>query len=212
MQMQTSPGLAWWTVRREADRRGAHHVRLVPAGGRVECLFDAGRAQADEPVFSDAVLPVLAMRLQRLGARSGWHFEIHQAGFAPAIHLIRRRSDTKPTHPSDWAQAYRLFRENPEGLLVLIQPDAYLVRHGLLKLKSAAEAGDWRSHDDLVPDVYDADDETGRELALQAALAGRSAVAVGSVGNDWWEPVTGTVAVRVLRAHRTPHGLAWEAF
>jgi hypothetical protein len=209
MEMLMSPGLAWWLVRREADRFGAHHVRLVPTGGRVEILLDAGHAK-DLPPIADMVMPVLAMRLKRLGSRSGWHLDVHQAGFAPAIHLIRRRSDTRLSHPSDWSEAYQMFRDQPEGLLVLIRPDAYLVRHGLTRIPQVDQAEAWRSRDGSTPELYDADQEEGRELALHAALAGRAAVAISSKDDGWWQSLGDCVKVRVLRAQRTPHGLAWD--
>jgi hypothetical protein len=197
--MLQSPGLAWWMVRREADRRRAHQVRLVPTGGRVEFLFDTGRGH-DLPEVSDSVLTVLALRLPKQGARSGWHVDVHPAGFAPAIHLIRRRSENKPTHPSDWNGAYQSFREKPEGLMILIRPDAYLARHGLARLSGAGV------------EAYDADDEESRELALHMALSGAPAVAVTSKDDDWWSPIESAVQIRVLRATRTSHGLSWDSF
>jgi hypothetical protein len=197
--MLTSPGLAWWMVRREADRRRAHQIRLVPTGGRVEFLFDTGRGH-DLPEMSDGVLAVLALRLPKLGARSGWHVDVHQAGFAPAIHLVRRRNESRPTHPSEWNAAYQEFRAHPDGLMVLVRPDAYLARHGLARLSGAGV------------EAYDADDEDGREQALHAALSGSPAIAVSSHDDDWWAPVQGAVTVRVLRGTRTPHGLAWDSF
>ncbi|MEI7512245.1 MAG: hypothetical protein WCK01_02175 [Candidatus Uhrbacteria bacterium] len=197
--MLNSPGLAWWMVRHEADRRQAHQVRLVPTGGRVEFLFDTGRGH-DLPEVSDGVLSVLAMRLPKLGARSGWHVDVHPAGFAPAIHLIRRRSESKPTHPSDWNGAYQSFKQKPEGLMILIRPDAYLARHGLARLASAGV------------EAFDADEEEARELALHTALAGNPTVAVASDDDNWWAPVMGAVPIRVLRATRTSHGLSWDSF
>jgi hypothetical protein len=199
MEPLLSPGMAWYLVRREAERRQAHQVRLVPTGGQVEFLFDAGRGD-DLPETSDAVLSVLAMRLKKMGMRSGWHVDIHQAGFAPAIHLIRRRNESRPTHPSDWTDAYQTFREDPDGLLVFVRPDAYLARHGLARLSGAGV------------EAYDADEDDAREQALHAVLAGRPAVAVASDDEPWWDAVTGAVPVRVVRATRTPDGLCWESF
>ncbi|MCK9360970.1 hypothetical protein M0Q28_01950 [Patescibacteria group bacterium] len=207
MALASANGL-WHVVRREAELRDAHHVRLVPLSETVELLFDAGGPYRGEEI-SSASLPALAMRLRRLGARSGWHAETFPAGLGVAIHLLRVRSESRPTHPADWTGFLRSVRNGAEGLTVLIQPDAYAVRHALAKLPGVTDADGWKTQDG--PGLFDADDEAGRELALQAALRGLPAVAVS--GRDmgaWWEILNGAVPVRVFRGYRTNHGFAWE--
>lgn len=200
----------WHFVRREADRRGAHHVRLVPSIEGVEMLFDAG-GPVEGARFSSSGLPALSMRLRRLRKKSGWHVETFPAGFGPAIHVVRLHSDARPTHPADWTDLVGGVRERRDGLTVMIGPDAYTVRHALARVPGVTDADAWKSQ--TGPGLYDADDAAGRELALHAALRGLPVVAVASREDEpWWEAVDGAVPIRILKARRTPYGFAWEAY
>lgn len=205
---QVSASGLWHVVRREADERGAHHVRLVPLADSVELLFDAGGPYRGE-VFASASLPALAMRLRRLGSRSGWHAETYPAGLGLAVHLLRVRSESRPTHPGDWTGFLRSVREGGEGLTILIQPDAYAVRHALAKVPGITDGEAWKGQSGA--GLFDGDDELGREMALQSALRGMPAVVV--LGRDlgpWWDSLGGAVPVRVFRGYRTKQGFAWE--
>jgi hypothetical protein len=206
----SSPFAIWHAVRREADRRGAHHVRLIPLDAAVEVLFDTG-GEARDFAFSSAGLPALAMRLRRVKQKSGWHVESYPAGFGTALHLLRVRSESRPTHPIDWTGLVRSVREGRSGLVVLIRPDAYTARHALVNVPGIMDADDWKAQDG--PGLFDADESEGRELALQAALRGSPAVAVSSRDQgEWWNMLEGAVPVRVLKAYRTRSGYAWEAY
>lgn len=207
MALASASGL-WHVVRREAERRGAHHVRLVPLEDTVELLFDAGGPYRGER-FSAASLPALAIRMKRVGSRSGWHAETFPAGAGVALHLLRVRNESRPSHPGDWTGFLKSVRQGAEGLTVLIRPDAYTMRHALAKVPVIMHADEWKEQEGA--GVFDGDDENGRELALQSALRGMPAVVV--VGRDmglWWEPVEGAVPVRVFRGYRTSQGFAWE--
>lgn len=201
---------AWHAVRREADRRGAHHVRLIPLESTVEVLFDAG-GRAGEVAFSPAGLPALALRLRRLRQKSGWHVESYPAGFGTALHLLRVRSESRPTHPIDWTGLVRSVREGTSGLVVLIRPDAYTARHALTNVPGIMDADAWKTQQG--PGLFDADEAEGRELALHAALRGVPVVAVCSRDQgDWWDALDGAVPVRVVKGYRTRNGCAWEAY
>ncbi|MEK7473823.1 MAG: hypothetical protein AAB668_03835 [Patescibacteria group bacterium] len=206
----TSASQLWWLVRSEADRRGAHHVRLIPLDTAVEVLFDTGGATRDF-AFSPAGLPALAMRLRRVKQKSGWHVESYPTGFGTALHLLRVRSESRPTHPNDWTGLVRSVREGTNGLVVLIRPDAYTARHALVNVPGIMNADDWKAQNG--PGLFDADESEGRELALHAALRGAPAVAVSSRDQgDWWNALEGVIPVRVLKAYRTSRGYAWEAY
>jgi hypothetical protein len=206
----TSASQLWWLVRSEADRRGAHHVRLVPLETTVEILFDMGGEMRDVS-FSPSGLSALAMRLRRLKRKSGWHVESYPAGFGTALHLLRVRSESRPTHPIDWTDLVRSVREGTNGLIVLIRPDAYTARHALANVPGIVDADGWKAQQG--PGLFDADESEGRELALQAALRGTPAVAVSSSDREaWWDPIRGTVPVRVVKGYRTRDGYAWETY
>ncbi len=197
-------------VQAEADRRGAHHVRLVPLTDTVEILFDVG-GPVEDVSFSPAGLSALALRLKRLKQKSGWHVETYPAGFGTAVHVLRVRAESRPSHPVDWTDLVRAVRESAAGLIVLVGPDAYAARHALAKVPAITDADAWKAQSGT--GLFDADDPAGRELAIHAALRGLPAVAVCS-GNDgsWWEAAAGAVPVRVWKGYRTREGHAWEAY
>jgi hypothetical protein len=205
-----SAGQLWWMVKTEADRRGAHHVRLVPLASSIEVLFDVG-GEMDAPALSSGTLSALAMRLRRVKQKSGWHVETYSAGFGTAIHILRLRSESRPTHPADWTGLIRFLRESDEGLIVLIGPDQYLLRHALSKLPGITSADSWKKQNGA--GLFDADEVEGRELAMHAVLRGLPAVAVSSRDNGtWWEALGDEVPVRIFKGHQTRDGYALEAY
>lgn len=197
-------------VQAEANQRGAHQVRFIPLFDSVEVLFDVG-GPLEEAAFSPAGLSALALRLRRLKQKSGWHVETYPVGFGTAVHVLRVRSESRPSHPIDWTDLVRAVREGAGGLIVLADPDAYAARHALAKVPAITDADAWKVQSG--PGLFDADNEDGRELAIQAALRGMPAVAVCSRGAEpWWEAVVGAVPVRVWKGYRTREGHAWEAY
>lgn len=196
-------------ILRDANRANAHHVRILPTGSEADIIFDNG----GERRVPASVLPALALRSQRIAGRRGWHVEILQAGTGPAMHFIRKRSPSSYAHPSDWSSVLQEFRSKPDGLLVVIAPDAYVSRHLLTRFSFAQSIDDWRKAGDAVL-IYDADITEGREMAIHGALSGKVSVALmARHAEDWWRPVAEAgFTVRVLRARLTEAGPAWEIF
>lgn len=197
-------------ILRDADVVGAHQIRILPTDREADILFDNG----GERRIPSSVLPALALRAQRVGRRLGWHVEVIPAGTGPALQLIRRRKAGERLHPVDWSGVLDGFRVEPDGLLVVISPDAYVSKHFLAKYPLVESMDDWRDLEVDKPVLYDADRDDGRELALHAALSGRTSVALmARVSDDWWRPVSEAgIPVRVLRSRLTTAGPAWESF
>lgn len=206
-----SAGRLLHRILRDADVAGAHQIRIVPTDREADVLFDNG---GDRRIPS-AVLPALAMRAQRVGSRLGWHIEVIPVGTGPALQLIRRRAAGEQKHPADWSDVLNGFTSKPFGLLVVVSPDAYVSRHFLVKFPLVESVDEWRVMDGEKPVLYDADCEDGRELALHAALAGRTTVALMARpgATDWWQSVVDAgISVRVMRSRLTMMGPAWETF
>lgn len=199
-----------YNILRDADRVGAHQIRILPTDREADVLFENG----GERRIASSALPALSIRAQRVAARRGWYVEILPAGIGPSLHFIRRRSDTDRKHPSDWSAVFADFRRDPVGLMVIILPDAFISRHFIAKYSQGSSVDDWRMHESTTPLLYDADQAESRELAIHAALSGKTAIAcMGSCVDDWWQPVREAgISVRVLRGRLTDGGPAWEAF
>jgi len=197
-------------ILRDADHVSAHQIRILPTDREADILFDNG----GERRIPASALPALALRAQRIGSRLGWHVQVIPAGTGPALQLIRKRQAGERRHPADWSGVLDSFRGDPTGLLVVISPDAYVSRHFLAKYPLAQSVDDWRESACDKPSLYDADRDDGRELAMHAALAGRTTVALmARVACDWWQPVSEAgIPVRVVRSRLTAHGPAWESF
>ena len=197
-------------ILRDADIVCAHQIRIVPTDREADILFDNG----GERRIPASVLPALAMYAQRFGVRLGWHVEVIPAGTGPALQLIRRRLAGERKHPADWSNILSGFKAEPEGLLVVISPDAYVSRHFLAKYPLVESMDDWRGMAIEKPVLYDADQEDSRELALHAALAGRATVALmARAADDWWRSVSDAgIPVHVIRSRLTMNGPAWETF
>lgn len=194
----------------DADVVRAHQIRILPTDREADILFDNG----GERRIPASVLPALAMRAQRIGGRLGWHVQVIPAGTGPALQLIRKRSTGEQHHPADWSGVLDGFRGKPEGLLVIIAPDAYVSRHFLAKYPLVESVDDWREMKGDKPVLYDADRDEGRELALHAAISGRITIALmARSANDWWNPASEAgIPVRVVRSRLTTLGPAWESF
>lgn len=198
-------------ILRDANNVSAHQIRIVPTDREADILFDNG----GERRIPASVLPALAMRAQRVGSRLGWHVEVIPAGTGPALQLIRRRIAGERKHPADWSDVLGGFKAEPEGLLVVVSPDAYVSRHFLAKFPLVESMDAWRDQAVDKPVLYDADREDGRELALHSALSGRTTVALMARGttDDWWQSVSEAgIPVRVMRSRLTMLGPAWETF
>lgn len=205
-----STGRLLHIILRDADVARAHQIRIMPTDREADILFDNG----GERRIPASVLPALASRAQRIGGRLGWHVQVIPAGTGPALQLIRKRQASDRLHPADWSGVLDGFRTEPEGLLVVIAPDAYVSRHFLAKYPLVESMDEWRESVGDKPALYDADRDAGRELALHAALSGRTTVALmARVASDWWQPVSEAgIPVRVLRSRLTVLGPAWESF
>ncbi|MCC7522813.1 hypothetical protein IT407_03375 [Candidatus Uhrbacteria bacterium] len=187
---------------READQRGAHHIRLLPSEKGFHAFFDS-KSDSDE-AFSIPMNHVSAirMRLSRLGSKSGWHAEPSRSGVEPVIRLVRRSGSG--SHPLEWLSD----ADDRSGLTVFVAPDAFTVRHLIGRIRAYEPEGHWT---DGTTQAYDADDQDGQELAVHAALSGRSAVAVASKDGDWYQPARESgIPVRIIRGYKTAHGIAWE--
>lgn len=194
----------------DANVVSAHQIRILPTDREADILFDNG----GERRIPSAALPALALRAQRVGTRMGWHVQVIPAGTGPALQLIRKRQGGERLHPADWSGVLDDFREQPSGLLVIIAPDAYVSRHFLAKFPLTESVDDWRQSKGDKPALYDADRDEGRELALHAAISGRTTIALmGRSGGDWWQPASDAgIPVRVVRSRLTSSGPAWESF
>lgn len=199
-----------YNILRDADRVGAHQIRILPTDREADVLFENG----GERRVPSSVLPALSLRAQRVAPRRGWHVEILPAGIGPSLHFIRRRSESEKRHPADWSVVFKDFRKQPTGLMVIILPDAYVSRHFIAKYSLGSSIDDWRNQEVSGPLLYDADQADTRELALHAALSGKTAIACMSMcQDDWWLPAhQAGIPVRVLRGRLTEGGPAWEAF
>lgn len=187
---------------READNRGAHHIRLLPSEQGLHAFFDS-KSAADE-AFTIPMYQVSAirMRLSRLGSKSGWHAESSRSGAEPVIRLVRKSGSGM--HPLDWLPG----SGQRSGLTVFVAPDAYAVRHLIGRIRAYEPEEHWTNE---ATQAYDADEQDGQELAMHAALSGRSAVAVASTDGDWYQPARESgIPVRIIRGHKTAHGIAWE--
>ncbi|MCE9586032.1 hypothetical protein K8R04_01790 [Candidatus Uhrbacteria bacterium] len=205
-----STGRLLHIILRDADHACAHQIRIMPTDREADILFDNG----GERRIPASVLPALSMRAQRIGGRLGWHVQAIPAGTGPALQLIRKRVASERLHPADWSGVLDGFRAEPDGLLIVISPDAYVSRHFLAKYPLVESMDEWRESDGDKPVLYDADRDDGRELALHAALSGRTTVALmARSANDWWRPASEAgIPVRVVRSRLTTLGPAWESF
>lgn len=187
---------------READTRGAHHIRLLPSGQDLHAFFDSKHADDGVVTIPAHHVSAVRMRLSRLGSKSGWHAEHSRSGVEPVIRLTRRQGSGM--HPLEWLSD----AGERSGLTVFVAPDAYTVRHLIGRIRAYEPEGHWT---DDATQAYDADDQDGQELAVHAALSGRSAVAVASKDGDWYEAARASgVPVRLIRGHKTGNGIAWE--
>jgi|SRR5688572_2314627 len=205
-----STGRLLHIILRDADVVSAHQIRILPTDREADIIFDNG----GERRIPASVLPALALRAQRVGGRLGWHVQVIPAGTGPALQLIRKRQAGDRIHPVDWSGILEAFRAEPEGLLVVVAPDAYVSRHFLAKYPLVESMDAWRESTGDKPVLYDADRDEGRELALHAALSGRITVALmARQAGDWWLPVSEAgIPVRVVRSRLTTLGPAWESF
>ena len=206
----TDTGRLLRIILRDANVASAHQIRILPTGKEADIIFDNG----GERRIPASVLPALAMRAQRVGSRHGWHVQVIPAGTGPALQFIRQRQAGARLHPADWSDVLEAFRKSPNGLLVIIAPDAYVSKHFLTKFPFVEVMDAWREIAQEKPALYDADRDDGRELALHAAIAGRTTVALmARAADDWWQPAAEAgIPVRVVRSRLTTLGPAWESF
>ncbi|MBP6945105.1 hypothetical protein KBD61_05305 [Patescibacteria group bacterium] len=165
---------------------------------------------------SPASAPALAMHLLRHRERAFADWSIsHSATSHGAVLTLKRQEDqAAQTHPLDWSQAFEVFTQHPEGMLIFVASGQDLVQaraeqQGWLLEKEEAH---WRTQPDL-PAVYQVEEEEYQEEAVHAALSGRPVVAYQKTPDvRWAEPLQyAHIPVSILQRHVVPNGMAWTS-
>lgn len=186
---------------------GQVHGFWIHANDRLANVF-LGHTDHTLPSFAfpRAFLPALRLRLERRSVRSPWVVERTLNGLDQAVHVVRRESYEDAPHPTEWMDGWRAFLKQPIGMFVVVRPDAF-IRRQITERFADGEADDTRRR----PCWIDARDERGRELALHAALLGRTTVAFAKTDDAWWREVAQAgIPVRVLAATHLPRQVAWS--
>ncbi len=158
--------------------------------------------------FPRAFLPALRLRLERRSERNPWMVERSLNGMDQAIHVVRSDTYDEESHPTEWMEGLQDFVKQPNGLLVVLRPDAFLRRQLTEQFVDGTETGSRKQ-----PCWIDARDAEGKELALHAAMLGRTTVAFAKADDAWWqEAAQAGIPVRVLQATHLPRQVAWSFY
>lgn len=187
----------------EAERAGLVEFLLIEHG-------DGARAVSDTfhplPIFelSSEELAAFVLFFGRKKKQLGWNLAPERAGLCRAYRITRSGSGA---HPLDWA-GLSGERVGGEGLTVLICHDPYL-NGEIGKIPEFTHFSDWNRN----IRKYDTRSKKSRELALHAALAGESVLALATDDDAWWNDLPSAgIPVKVLKANVTPQGRTWEVY
>lgn len=195
----------------EARSRKAHHIRLTEQAPQVVVRFEDHPFEKPVFAFPRRLFSAVIFRLVREAPDRGWSTERHPAGAYEALVLVRIEPAAGRAHPIEWSGHWRDYRTVPRGLLVVMQPDAY-VKEKIRRWTPSAETDEGR---DVVTfhDPAGAEEEEEISHALLAGLpvivwTGRDAERSSFVRTA----VEAGIPTRVIRGSLTPHGRQWTAY
>lgn len=187
-----------------AEKSGLTHLRLVGDADGVHVMTDAYHPLSDVSM-SRGELAACALYLKRKQKALDWSVTHEGEGLTKIIHLTRSR---KGAHPLEWVTNLDETLTASAGLTVLVRHDPYLEKP-VERVPDFTHISDWNKN----VRKYPANTDKERELVMHSVLAGENALALSPNDEAWWSDLSAAgIPVKVIKAHVTPTGRAWEVY